>query len=389
MDILKMAKNVQPDVVAFRRDLHINPEPSMQEFRTSKQIAAKLDELGVPYRMLNPTGVIAEIKGLKSESTKNRNKRVALRADIDALSIQEKTEYEYKSRNDGFMHACGHDAHTAMLMGSVMVLNELRNEFSGSVRFLFQPAEEIGAGAKLVIAQGGMDDVDAVIGVHVFSQLEIGKIVSCHGTITAGADVFKLNIKGVTCHGANPHTGVDATLCGAAMVMNLQTLVSREFSPMDPLVVTVGSFNSGSRFNIISGEAILHGTLRYFNVETHENVINAFKRIVEMTAATYRCTVEIEYDSSIKAVVNDSDIVELGLAAAKKITDPNLIGYNQPVTGAEDFGEYSAYAKSGFFRLGVGGKMPMHSDYFDIDEDGFVTGVAFYAQTALDVLDME
>jgi len=171
------------------------------------------------------------------------------------------------------------------------------------------------------------------------------------------------------------------------MVMNLQTLVSREFTPMDPLVVTVGSFNSGSRFNIISGEAELTGTVRFFNTETHDAVISAFKRIVEMTAATYRCTVEIEYDSSIKAVVNDADIVELGLAAAKKITNPSLVSYNQPVTGAEDFGEYSAYAKSGFFRLGVGGKMPMHSDYFDIDEDGFVTGVAFYAQAALDVLD--
>ena len=262
MDFKAMAQAVQPEVVAFRRDLHEHPEASFQEFRTTDQIAKEMDKLGIPYRRFDPTGLIAEINGGKPGKT------IALRADIDALSITEKTGLPFASKNEGFMHACGHDTHAAMLVGAAKVLMQVKDQLCGTVKLLFQPAEEVGRGAKAVIAQHGMDGVDFAFGIHIGSQMEVGTISMMAGASAAATDRFVVKVIGKASHGARPEQGVDATVAASAIVMNLQPVVSREVAATTPLVVTVGSLHSGSRFNIVSGEAVLEGTIRSYDVSS-------------------------------------------------------------------------------------------------------------------------
>lgn len=381
-EIRQKAKEIYPTLVDFRRDLHRHPEPSMEEVRTTEKIAAELDKAGIPYRRLDPTGLIGEIKGGKPGKT------IALRGDIDALSIQEVTGLPYESENPGMMHACGHDGHTTSLLGASLILNGMKEELSGTVRLIFQPAEEIAEGAKLVIAQGGMDGVDAIFGMHNMSQLEAGCIAGSPGGSFAAADIFTVKIIGKACHGALPHTGIDATVVAAAVVMNLQTMVSRQFSPMDPLVVTVGSLHSGSRFNICSGEAVMEGTLRSFSKEVHDALPAVFERIIRETAAAYGAEAEIIYRVMTAVTTNEANITEIARGAAKKIVDAPEKVIPQPVqTGGEDFAFYTELAPAAFFLYGVGGEYPWHSDHYTFEENALEVGMAMYAQTAIDMLE--
>lgn len=381
MDIRKLAHEVQPEVVAFRRDLHQHPEASLQEFRTTDRIAEELDKLGVTYRRLDPTGIVAEVKGAKPGKT------VALRGDIDALSITEKTGLPFASENEGFMHACGHDTHGAMLLGAVKVLNGIKDQLAGTVRFIFQPAEEIGQGAKLAIRQGALEGVDCIFGIHIAAQAPVGLVTGKSGPSAAATDQFKIVVKGKACHGAMPDTGVDAVVAGSALVMNLQTMVSREFSPVDPLVVTVGSFHSGTRFNIVSGEAVLEGTIRSFSREVHEKLPAVVERIAKETAATFRAEAEVEYNSITEVLINDPAMTDLAFNAARKVADNALVMRTDRLQmGGEDFAEYTAHARAAFCMLGGGGEAPQHSDHFVIDESAFEIGVALYAQVAVDAL---
>ncbi|MBC3515671.1 amidohydrolase [Neobittarella massiliensis] len=380
-DIRNRARELQDYVVAFRRDIHQHPEASLQEFRTTDRICEELDKLGISYRRTEPTGVIAEIQGGKGPG-----KCVALRGDIDALSLTEHTDLPFKSINDGFMHACGHDTHGAMLLGAARLLSEIRDQYSGTVRLLFQPAEEVCEGAKLMIEQGAMQDVDYAYGIHIIAQQPVGKIMGRAGATHAATDQYKITIKGKVCHGAAPHTGIDATVAAGSLIMNLQTMVSREFSPMEPLVVTIGQMHSGSRFNIVSGEAVLEGTIRSFNRDIHQQLPGVVERIAKMTAAAFRCEAEVQYDMITDVLICDQEATDLGLAAARKITDADMVADFEPQMGGEDFSEYTSYTKAGFFSLGGGGEWPQHSDRFTIDESAFETGVALYAQLALDAL---
>ncbi|SCJ49868.1 Uncharacterized hydrolase YxeP [Anaerotruncus sp. 2789STDY5834896] len=380
-DIRNRARELQDYVVAFRRDIHQHPEASLQEFRTTDRICEELDKLGISYRRTEPTGVIAEIQGGKGPG-----KCVALRGDIDALSLTEHTDLPFKSINDGFMHACGHDTHGAMLLGAARLLSEIRDQYSGTVRLLFQPAEEVCEGAKLMIEQGAMQGVDYAYGIHIIAQQPVGKIMGRAGATHAATDQYKITIKGKVCHGAAPHTGIDATVAAGSLIMNLQTMVSREFSPMEPLVVTIGQMHSGSRFNIVSGEAVLEGTIRSFNRDIHQQLPGVVERIAKMTAAAFRCEAEVQYDMITDVLICDQEATDLGLAAARKITDADMVADFEPQMGGEDFSEYTSYTKAGFFSLGGGGEWPQHSDRFTIDESAFETGVALYAQLALDAL---
>ncbi|WP_105203811.1 M20 family metallopeptidase [Neobittarella massiliensis] len=380
-DIRNRARELQDYVVTFRRDIHQHPEASLQEFRTTDRICEELDKLGISYRRTEPTGVIAEIQGGKGPG-----KCVALRGDIDALSLTEHTDLPFKSINDGFMHACGHDTHGAMLLGAARLLSEIRDQYSGTVRLLFQPAEEVCEGAKLMIEQGAMQDVDYAYGIHIIAQQPVGKIMGRAGATHAATDQYKITIKGKVCHGAAPHTGIDATVAAGSLIMNLQTMVSREFSPMEPLVVTIGQMHSGSRFNIVSGEAVLEGTIRSFNRDIHQQLPGVVERIAKMTAAAFRCEAEVQYDMITDVLICDQEATDLGLAAARKITDADMVADFEPQMGGEDFSEYTSYTKAGFFSLGGGGEWPQHSDRFTIDESAFETGVALYAQLALDAL---
>ena len=384
-DFKAMSKDIAQQVIDFRRDLHMHPEASMQEFRTTDRIAGELDKLGIPYRRLDPTGLIAEIKGGKPGKT------VALRADIDALSITEKADVPFKSQNEGFMHACGHDTHAAMLLGAASILNSVKDELQGTVRLIFQPAEEVATGAKLVIEQGGVEGVDMIFGIHIGgSGIPAGAISYCPGASAAAADMFSIKVKGKAGHGAMPDACVDATVAAAAIVMNLQTMVSREVSPIQPLVVTVGKLESGSRFNIVSGEANMEGTCRCYDVAVHHKLPEAMTRIAQQTAAAFRCEAEVKYDMMTEVLMNDSESLEVAKKAAAKVVDkPELLFTMPAMMGGEDFAEYTVHTKGAFMMVGGGTPLPNHSDYIVFDEDCFRTGVALHCQVAWDYLNGE
>lgn len=381
MDFKTLAQQVQEDVVAYRRDLHRHPEASFQEFRTTDQIAKALDGMGIPYRRFEPTGLLGEIKGGKPGKT------VALRADIDALSITEKTGLEFASQNEGFMHACGHDTHAAMLLGAAKILNGIKDELCGTVKLLFQPAEEVAGGAKAVIAQGALEGVDFIFGIHIAAMLPVGTVATKAGASAAAADIFRVKVTGKATHGAMPEGGCDATVAAAAVVMNLQTIVSREVAPNQPLVVTVGKLESGTRFNIVSGEANMEGTIRSYDVELHHKLPGIVERVAKNTAAAFRCEAEVEYEMMTEVLINDPAGAALVQAAAAKIVDqPGQLVEAKPMMGGEDFAEYTVLTKAAFASVGAGGEYPQHSDHVYFDEDSFRTGVALHAQVAYDFL---
>ena len=261
------------DMIAFRRDLHRHPELPWEEFRTTDRIAEELDKIGITYRRTKPTGIIADIQGGKPGKT------ILLRADIDALPVKElSTNIDYQSTIDGKMHACGHDTHTAMLLTAAKTLYSIREQLKGNVRLVFQPAEEIAQGAKGMIEQGVLEGVDSAFGMHIWSQMPVGKVSCVVGSSFASADLLTVRFKGRGGHGSMPHDTVDAVMVASAFVMNVQSIVSREISPLDPAVVTIGRMDVGTRFNVIAENAVLEGTVRCFNVAVREKIEAAIRR---------------------------------------------------------------------------------------------------------------
>ncbi len=379
--IKETAHEIAPYIIGMREEIHRHPEASFHETKTTKLIASEMEKDGIPYRLLEPAGLIGEIKGAFPGKT------VALRADIDALSITEKTDVPFKSENPGLMHACGHDTHTSMLLGAAKILAGMKDQLHGTVRLIFQPGEEIAQGAKAVIKQDGLKDVDMIFGMHIFSIFPAGTLWLREGASMAAADIFKIKVTGKVSHGSMPEAGMDATLAASAIVMNLQSIVSREVSTMKPCVVTVGKLVSGTRFNIVAGEATMEGTCRCFDVELHHALPGMIERIAKETAAAYRCTAEVEYKMMTEVLVSDSDAIKLALGSAKKVAQsPDLIKESPMIMGGEDFADYTPLCKSAFALLGGGGHTPQHSDHFTIDENVLETGAAMYAQFAVDYL---
>lgn len=385
MKTLDLAKEVQEYVVKMRREFHMNPEPSMKEFNTSARIKEELDKMGVEYKSVAGTGVVATIHG------NTPGKTVALRGDIDALAVVEENDIDYASKVPGLMHACGHDTHGAMLLGAVKVLTQMKDEIKGTVKFFFQPGEEVGRGAAAMVADGVLDGVDGVMGIHISSDLPTGTINADGGPRMASADAFKITITGKGGHGARPEQCVDAVVVGAATVMNLQSIVSRELSPFDPVVVTTGSIKSGTRFNVIAPTAVLEGTVRYFKPEYKDTISAAIERIAKSTAEAYRATAEMEYESCVKPTINDEKCAMIAQEAASKLVGKENVLHLPPSTGGEDFSEFSSIVPGVMTRLGArneakGIVYPHHHGKFNVDEDAFTYGVAFYAQYALDFL---
>ena len=377
MSYLDKAKALEEYMVSLRRHFHQHPEKSMEERETTAFIMAQLNEIGIPHRKLSPSGVVAEIAGGRPGKT------VALRADMDALTIQEETGLPFASEAEGLMHACGHDLHMAGLLGAARLLWQERQSLGGNVRLIFQPGEEVGKGAKAVIEQGGMEGVDMVFGMHNMPSLPAGTVAGSKGPVFSAADYFKITIQGKAGHGATPEDAIDATVAASALVMNLQPLVSREISSLESLVITVGQLHSGTRFNIISGEAVLEGTVRSFDPTIHHMVPGAMERVVEGIARAYRVEATLEYDKVAKACVNEEGFTDLCLRSAGKVAQVAPEG-RQMI--AEDFSEYMQLCPGAFFLYGSGCEYPLHSDHFAGDEQALITACAMYAQVAVDAL---
>ncbi|TFI67843.1 peptidase M20 [Carnobacterium divergens] len=373
-------------MIAFRRDLHQHPELQWEEFRTTQKVADEMDKLGIPYRKTVPTGLIAELVGGKPGKT------VALRADMDALPVQELNEgLAYKSLEDGKMHACGHDAHTAMLVTAAKALKEIQSDIKGTIRFIFQPSEENAKGAKAMVEQGAVEGVDNVFGIHIWSQMPSGKVSCVVGSSFASADIFTIDFTGRGGHGAMPDACIDATMVASAFVMNVQAIVSRETHPLDPVVVTIGRMDVGTRFNVIAENARLEGTVRCFSIETRERVKKAIKRYAEHTALTYGATAAVDYQYGTLPVVNDE---KDALFAQKIIQDSfgeDALLQEPPTTGGEDFSYFTEHTPGCFALVGCGNpdkdtEWAHHHGKFNVDEDAMKMGAEMYAQYAYNYL---
>ena len=385
MKVKQLAEKYNSYAVEMRREFHMNPEPSMKEHRTQKRIMEELDKMGIENHAVAGTGVLGIIQG------KSTGKTVALRADIDALDLQEMNDVPYKSKNDSFMHGCGHDGHTAGLLTAARILKDLEQEFCGTVKLLFQPGEENAKGAYAMIEDGVLENVDGLFGLHIWNDCSIGKISTEAGPRMASAGIFNIKVHGKGGHGSMPHQGVDAVVVGAAIIMNLQAIVSREISPLDPAVLSIGIFNSGTRFNIMAGEAYLEGTTRCFSMEVNDSFEDQIKRVVESTAKAYRAEAVLDYKQLVLPTINDPLLSKYAQAAAISLVGEEGNINFEKTTGGEDFSFYSKYVPTVFAFVGAQNiekieYFPHHHPKFDIDEDALSIAAGLYAQFALNFL---
>ena len=362
--------NQMDELIAFRRELHLHPEVSFKEFETTDRICRELDKAGISYYRLNPTGLYGDLKGTKCESTH----MVLLRSDMDALSIVEQTGLDFASVNEGVMHACGHDNHMTVLLAAVKYLHAHPEQFGGTVRFIFQPAEELGQGAKAMIGQGVMAGVDRAVGMHIDPILPCGQVSSMEGECWAACDVFKIIVHGKAAHGANPHMGHDALVAASA------------------IVITVGSIVSGTRFNIVAGDAVMEGTCRTFSRDIHAALPGQMRRVVENVALAYGCTAELEFTVATEVLYSDPAVTRLGMQSVAKIVGEENAVTCGPKMIAEDFCYYTLHAPSVFFNLGArvadeSKVFPLHSDHVVFDESAIEVGASVFIQTAVDLLD--
>ena len=298
--IRAIAEQIEPQIIAWRRHYHQHPELSGKEFRTALSIESQLDDLGIPHRRVARTGIVATISGTAAGAYRADGtpcKRVALRADIDALPVTERTGVDYASVNEGVMHACGHDCHIAMMLGAVRIIGELRDRLHGEVRVLFQPAEEISDGSMAMIKASALEGVDAIYGAHIWSEVEAGTVSCEPGQRMAHTDWFRIDIKGVSAHGSMPHKGIDAIVVGAELINAIQVLVSRDVSPFEPIVITVGEFHAGEARNILAGSAWLTGTIRTWSESMRAEVPQRMERITEDISAALCSTATITYQN--------------------------------------------------------------------------------------------
>lgn len=387
MSIRELVNNEEDYIVKLRRYFHANPEPSLKEYKTAEKIEKELELLGIPFERVGETGVIGYI------GQPNRGKTIALRADIDALEIEEINDIEYASSSKGLMHACGHDAHTASLLGAAKILKAKENEINGCIKLLFQQAEEIGQGARQFVALGHLKDVDNVFGLHVSSGLDTGKISVTPGPIAASCDYFKVKIKGKSSHVSKPHTGIDALYIASQVVVNLQSIVARETDPVDTVVVGIGVLNSGTRYNIIANEAVLEGTFRTFGRETRERTQESIERIVKSIVEAHKGEAEVEFRSYSSPVINDEESSKFAAEVARQIVGgDNVITNQEKALGADDFAELQAEVPGVYVNIGTrnpideGTHYPHHNERFNIDEKGLLISAEFYVNYALKYL---
>lgn len=369
-------------MIDIRRDLHRHPELAFQEIRTADRICLELDRLGITYqRGVAQTGIVADIPGRGDDS-----KKVALRADMDALPIQEETELPFSSENDGVMHACGHDGHTTMVLGAAELLVRDGN-LPAPVRLVFQPAEERGAGAKAMIAAGALDNVSMIFGGHVDRHYPTGTIVTHAGAVNASTDSFRIEIQGKGGHAARPHESVDSVVVGSLLVMALQTIVSREVNPAHPSVVTIGRFDAGTAANVIAGQAELEGTIRTQENSVREHVIASLERICDSIAQLHNAEISLTVREGVPPVINPPAMAEIARRAAGNVVGPDYaVPLHTANMGGEDFAYYLAKVRGCYVRLGAREEgregFPAHSSKFDFDEAVLPIGANFFYRVA-------
>lgn len=388
-EILARAQDFLPWLVEIRRDLHQHPELGLEEHRTSARIQGLLDEMGIEHvDGLGGTGVLGVIRGT------GEGKVVALRGDMDALPIQDEKDVPYASKIPGRMHACGHDVHTTVLLGAARLLHEAQSSFSGTVKLLFQPAEETVGGAKLLIAAGALENpkVDAIFGLHVDPELEVGRVGLHLGQRNASSDNLEIIVHGTASHAAYPYLGVDAIVAAAQVITALQAIVSRSVDAREAAVVSLGTIHGGTQANILADRVELVGTVRCLDQATRAHVLQRIRETAEAVAHGLGARAEVRIEPSYDPVVNDESMVRIVEESARQLLgDESVEIFKTPQMGVEDFGYYLGEVPGAFYSMGVrneaaGFVHPVHNGLFDADENAMPIGVALQVLNAKAVL---
>lgn len=378
---------IENKLIEIRRHLHMNPELSFKEHETGKFISKILTELGIEtIEKVGKTGIVGILKGSKE------GKVVALRADIDGLPIIEKNEVPYKSKNEN-MHACGHDVHTTCVLGAAIILSSIKESLPGTVKFIFEPAEEINKGALAMIKDGALENpnVDAIYGLHNSPNIPVGYVGVKHGPLMAAVDTIKIKIYGESGHGAVPDKARDAIVAASAVVQNLQTIVSRKISAFETVVVSIGTIHGGKANNVISDYVEMTGTVRTYNPIVRKRIPKLMKQIIEDICLALDTEGKLDYEFTLPAVINDENITEIGRTAVEKVFGKKSIVIPQLSGGGEDFALYQQKVPGCFYFLGVRNEAKgivheWHHPQFNIDEKALQIGAGVLAQSALEFL---
>ncbi len=380
MNIRPEILNIKDSIIVTRRDIHKHPELAFEEVRTAKIVAQRLTDLGIPIQeKVGKTGVVGILKGGGNRPT------IALRADMDALPIQETGNLPFKSVHDGKMHACGHDAHVATLLGVAEVLSGMKSKLNGSVKFIFQPAEEGEGGAKFMINDGALEGVDAIVGAHMWNYQETGTVGVTSGPVMATADGFEIHIKGKGGHGAAPQGTVDAILVASQLVNALQTIVSRNTNPLESTVVTIGTIQGGSNFNVITDIVNMSGTARAYSENNRQLIKTRMQEIIDGISKSYGAEITLDYWDGYPPTINDTAVTQRVLDASQKVVGNGAI---EPYLsmGGEDFSYFAQKVPGCFFFIGSSprGKslmsVPHHCSHFNIDEEAMLIGASVFVE---------
>jgi len=381
--IREATRRIEAHLIEVRRDIHAHPELGFEEVRTAGVVARELAAMGIEHRTgVGRTGVVGIIKGARPGPT------VAIRADMDALPIHEQTGQPFASTIPGKMHACGHDIHTATLLGVSAVLKEMAPQLAGTVKLVFQPAEETLGGAAGMIADGVLEGVDFALGFHNYPQMPVGRLGFCRGACLAASDRFEITVRGISGHAAHPDLAVDPVVGAANLIMQLQTVVSREVKPMHPVVVTVGAINGGIAFNIIPDEVVLRGTVRTLHAAAQDIAEAAIRRLCAGMKEGMRLDCTVDYLRGVPALVNDDAVLDRTVASTRAQLG-DVVDEGEPSLGGEDFAFFAERVPS--FQLRVGSGTPgrndkLHNSGYQPDEKCIGLGVQALSRAALDML---